>query len=602
MTTSARKYQDDLGNTIILGRELARGGEGIVCLVEGRPDIVAKLYLDKALKKHDKANKIIAMCKLFDKNIAKFSALPQRVLYDNRGRVAGFLMEKINGFEEIHKLYNISNKRKYFSFADWGFMVHAAKNLACAIETLHSKDIVIGDLNQGNILVDNQAMIKLIDCDSYQVEYNGKCYLCEVGVPEYTSPELQGQSFAGIHRTKNHDAFGLAVMIFKIIMFGKHPYSGVGAPSEIENAIQQGYYSFASGTLQPPPGSAQSYYFQIFSTLNNDIKDMFERAFSSQSNIQRPTAQEWITALDKLEKELITCPKKHKYIGNSKNCIWCMLEKQRFAPFENKSPKPSFNPIPTPVQTPYRQQQYNTSNNFSSTDIIMFLKQHIQAVVGVIFVVLIVVVLSNLEEPSSTTYTPNVTTEQEQQTYTHQDKAYTTTSQNHPSATKPKEVSEISNTVKSKNIDEFKSIFLKTVQNNWKQDPNKGKIAVEVTLNKNGSIASIKSLDEISTNPEHPDYNFIRAKNAIKKNVSWGSLPSNYSSNTLTLQLQFSMSKVEFINNSRRTNYSTPKGMVKQENTPNVQNNTSSKVQTTKQEVPRSTKTDLQKSQDWFFE
>ena len=232
----------------------------------------------------------------------------------------------------------------------------------------------------------------------------------------------------------------------------------------------------------------------------------------------------------------------------------------------------------------------------------MFLKQHIQAVVGVIFVVLIVAILANLEEPSSTTYTPNVTTEQEQQTYTHQDKAYTTTSQNHPSATKPKEVSEISNTVKSKNIDEFKSIFLKTVQNNWKQDPNKGEIAVEVTLNKNGSIASIKSLDEISTNPEHPDYNFIRAKNAIKKNVSWGSLPSNYSSNTLTLQLQFSMSKVEFINNSRRTNYSTPKGMVKQENTPNVQNNTSSKVQTTKQEVPRSTKTDLQKSQDWFFE
>ena len=248
------------------------------------------------------------------------------------------------------------------------------------------------------------------------------------------------------------------------------------------------------------------------------------------------------------------------------------------------------------------QMQGTLQTSDSTSDILIFLKQHIQAVAGVIFVVLIVVVLSNLEEPSSTTYTPNVTTEQEQQTYTHQDKAYTTTSQNPPSATKPKEVSEVSNTVKSKNIDEFKSLFLKTVQNNWKQDPNQGEIAVEVTLNKNGSIASIKSLDEISTNPEHPDYNFIRAKNAIKKNVSWGSLPSNYSPASLTLQLQFSINKVEIINKPRRTNYSIPKGMVKQENTPNVQNNASQKAQTTKREIPRSTKTDLQKSQDWFFE
>ena len=59
---------------------------------------------------------------------------------------------------------------------------------------------------------------------------------------------------------------------------------------------------------------------------------------------------------------------------------------------------------------------------------------------------------------------------------------------------------------------------------------------------------------------------------------------------------------VEIINKPRRTNYSIPKGMVKQENTPNVQNNASQKAQTTKREIPRSTKTDLQKSQDWFFE
>lgn len=201
-STHTNTYTDDLGNTILLGKELARGGEGRVCLVDGKPDVVAKIYLDKALQKHDKAGKIKAMCDLYDQDVAKFSALPQRVIFDSHGKVVGFIMEKITDFKEIHNLYGISTKRKLFDFADWGFMVHTAKNLACAVDTLHNKNIVIGDINQSNILVNNQAMIKHIDCDSYQVGYNGQFYLCEVGVPEYTSPELQGQSFNSVHRTK----------------------------------------------------------------------------------------------------------------------------------------------------------------------------------------------------------------------------------------------------------------------------------------------------------------------------------------------------------------------------------------------------------------
>ncbi|MCM1265838.1 MAG: protein kinase [Candidatus Gastranaerophilales bacterium] len=360
--TYTQTYTDDLGNPVILGKELARGGEGRVCLVQGNSNVVAKLYLDKAINKHDKAGKIKAMCDLYDMDIAKFSALPQRVVFNSRGKVVGFIMEKITNFKEIHNLYGISTKRKKFDFADWGFMVHSAKNLAIAVNKLHSKNIVIGDINQGNILVNNQAMIKLIDCDSYQVEYNGKFYLCEVGVPEYTSPELQGQSFNGIQRTKNHDCFGLAVMIFKILMFGRHPYSGVGAPPEIENAIKQGCYCYGNYSKGTTP-----IYSQLFSdALSDEVKELFDRAFSKNKNIIRPTAEEWINTLECLEQNLIQCSNNHKYYNNGNSCIWCKLSKFGFNPFSNPTVNTKPQNKPNYQQTPYT---YNPPKQKSSPNV-----------------------------------------------------------------------------------------------------------------------------------------------------------------------------------------------------------------------------------------
>ena len=37
-------YNDEHGNPILLGSEIAQGGEGIVYHVQGNPDVVAKLY------------------------------------------------------------------------------------------------------------------------------------------------------------------------------------------------------------------------------------------------------------------------------------------------------------------------------------------------------------------------------------------------------------------------------------------------------------------------------------------------------------------------------------------------------------------------------
>ena len=100
-----KTYQDDKGNPILLEAELARGGEGSVHTVKGNPNVVAKIYLPKAMQKHDKTEKIKAMCDLYDQDVAKFSALPQRVIYDDHGKVVDVIMEKVNDCKEINNIH-----------------------------------------------------------------------------------------------------------------------------------------------------------------------------------------------------------------------------------------------------------------------------------------------------------------------------------------------------------------------------------------------------------------------------------------------------------------------------------------------------------------
>ena len=539
--TYTQTYTDDLGNPVVLGKELARGGEGRVCLVQGNSNVVAKLYLDKALNKHDKAGKIKAMCDLYDNNIAKFSALPQRVIYNSRNKVVGFIMEKISDFKEIHNLYGISTKRKIFDFADWGFMVHSAKNLAIAVDKLHSKNIIIGDINQGNILVNNQAMIKLIDCDSYQVEYNGKFYLCEVGVPEYTSPELQGQSFNGIHRTKNHDCFGLAVMIFKILMFGRHPYSGVGAPPEIENSIKQGCYCYGNYSKGTTP-----IYSQLFSdALSEEVKELFERAFSK--NTVRPTAEEWINTLECLEQNLIQCSNNHKYYNNGKSCIWCKLSKYGFNPFGssaiNTKPqnKPNYQQTPYTYNPPKQKSISNVSPNYN-TSYQSSQPQQAQPVSNKInfkpiFIILAVsffvgIIGAFIDSNNNSTYTPpvanqttnNITTQAnipEQKTYTEAEK--------------------------NADLKEYKDKFVSRVKQHW--NPGRESFLIDnsslsVQIDKQGNI-------KFQNDTTSDDAASTIMRQAVSNGQPYSALPKSYEADTLSLTLYFEGNTDSYWGNSQ---------------------------------------------------
>ncbi|MBP0600747.1 helix-hairpin-helix domain-containing protein [Herbaspirillum sp. LeCh32-8] len=320
------------GMSISLGRELGRGGEAAVFEVPSANDQVAKVY-HKAPDKQ-KQSKLRYMASTADTELLSYIAWPQATLHSSpNGPVVGFLMKKVTNKEPIHMFYSPAHRRQAHPKAAWDFLIYVSRNVAASFEVVHSHGFAIGDVNQDSFLVGSDSKVSLIDSDSFQINANNELHLCEVGVPLYTPPELQGKPFHGVARTANHDNFGLALLIFHVLFGGRHPFAGVpqmkGAGDALETDIEHFRYAYArdfkSRGLAPPPRSIP------LSILPPSMEAMFVQAFTEPGmRAGRPTASQWVSALDGLRNGLKKCSasRMHLYPNHSSSCPWCDLEKQ----------------------------------------------------------------------------------------------------------------------------------------------------------------------------------------------------------------------------------------------------------------------------------
>jgi DNA-binding helix-hairpin-helix protein with protein kinase domain len=338
------------GHPVEPGKTLGRGGEGAVHEIAGRPGFVAKIYHQPV--DADKALKLAGMARQAHPALLEVAAWPVDVLHAGpRGPVQGFVMPRVSGYQEIHSLYGPSHRKRAFPHADWSFLVHAARNLASAFEAIHARGHVIGDVNPGNVVVSAQALVKLIDCDSFQIDTGDRLFLCDVGVPQFTAPELQDRPFRGLRRTPDHDAFGLALLCFHLLFMGRHPFAGRfrgKGDMPIERAIREYRFAFghsaAAWQMEPPPHTLP------FAALPRPVADLFERAFVPLAPARnRPTAREWLLALEQLNRQLRACGRNvaHKYPGPLPDCPWCALEQSSGTIFFiSPHPPPAARPIP----------------------------------------------------------------------------------------------------------------------------------------------------------------------------------------------------------------------------------------------------------------
>jgi DNA-binding helix-hairpin-helix protein with protein kinase domain len=326
MTSLPSTVQTSLGRTLHLSKQIGKGGEGAIYETREQNEIAVKLYWPN--KAQSRRDKIAAMASAQFYKTNSFVAFPIDVLCAPNGEFAGFVMKKIGASKPVHMLYSPASRKVEFSKANYKFLIRAAGNIARAVASVHACGCVIGDINHSGFLVSDKATSVLIDSDSFQVVAANKRYLCQVGTPEYTPPELQGARFDRVTRTPNHDNFGLAILLFQLLFMGRHPFSGRYQGSgdmPLERAIGEHRFAYSTHTsvtnMKPPPSAPLLTDFPL------EIGQAFENAFGRAGRSKRPSATEWISLLDGLEKALVVCASdsNHQHV-KGRPCPWCRME------------------------------------------------------------------------------------------------------------------------------------------------------------------------------------------------------------------------------------------------------------------------------------
>jgi Leucine-rich repeat (LRR) protein/serine/threonine protein kinase len=347
-------FSDSSNKRLHVGRELGRGGEGIVYGLQGDSRWVVKLYHPQKLPPPEKL-------RLMVNNPPDDPTRAQQhvsivwvtdLVKNEQGDVLGCVMPKIQWGIPIHQLYNPRRRRQHFAGFTWQYLHRTAYNLAAALAAIHARGYVIGDLNESNVLVQPTALVSMIDTDSFQVPNpNGDTFRCLVGKPEFTAPELQGQRLSDIDRAEEHDRFALGVMIFLLLMEGSHPFRGLGEPVQLPQRIRQGLFPYSltgPAPAQPPP------FNPPFDMLSPSLQRLFQTCFVDGYShpYRRPRAALWADALREAETELVQCRKNrcHTYLRTLPKCPWC----QRTTLLQGRDPFPKPGDIPTP-QRPARK-------------------------------------------------------------------------------------------------------------------------------------------------------------------------------------------------------------------------------------------------------
>jgi serine/threonine protein kinase len=183
-------------------------------------------------------------------------------------------------------------------------LVNVAGAFIDHVSYLHSLNIIVGDINPMNVLVnEDSTKVWIVDTDSFQIEG----FPCPVGTVNFTPAEIQGKNYSTFLRTKDHELFAVATMIFMILFPGKPPYSqqGGGSPSENIKSRNFPYRFFKDGAADnlevtgedAPQGTWQF----IWANIPNSLRAAFFKTFRED---KRVGIDEWVDLLLKYVYQL----------------------------------------------------------------------------------------------------------------------------------------------------------------------------------------------------------------------------------------------------------------------------------------------------------
>ena len=340
MTYLGRK---DKTKYVLHEEKFAGGGEGSLYYIEEHPDIVAKIYakVDDEIE----AKLTYMLNNPPDLSVINNVAWPIDLLEDEQGKFVGFVMPKLQiqtSLSQIypynHPSYGIQNGLCYTD------KLVVAINVCTVISHIHDAGYVFGDFNPENIGVTKEGHILFLDADSYHIYDNEsqKTYRCKVCLDGYVAPEIlrkiketQINSYEDLPLptfTQETDRFALSIHIFKLLMNGFSPYSGVEDTAQSTKGSGRGNKGIENNDYCFRPGKKpMSRAVPDIKTLSPQIQELFHLAFIEgyDNPSARPDANQWIEALEDFSNNLVSCSrdKLHAYYNGNKECPLCKADK-----------------------------------------------------------------------------------------------------------------------------------------------------------------------------------------------------------------------------------------------------------------------------------
>lgn len=274
------------GNVKLL-RALSSGGEGTIYRTD-RPGFVCKVYHQGRITTLRRQKIELMLSRPIDRDGICW---PVDTAFNDANDFVGFFMPEAEGKPIQTSVFVKPVLEKTFPGWKRVDLVRLCLAFLEHVEYLHRLNIIIGDINPLNLLVTaDSSRLWIVDTDSFQIEG----FPCPVGTVNFTAPEIQGRSYSTFLRSKDHELFAIATMLFMILHPGKPPYAQQGGGDPGEN-IRNGNFSYPLG--EDSSGNApEGPWRRIWSNLIYDLKDAFSRSFKEK---QRLPISEWHHLLEK---------------------------------------------------------------------------------------------------------------------------------------------------------------------------------------------------------------------------------------------------------------------------------------------------------------
>ena len=310
-----RRVVDDTGVEFVLGKKIARGGQGTVFRVDGHPG-----YAIKLLDRPEDLERIAAVRRLPLDGLSV--AAPLTLI---RNGATGYLMPLASDMKPIREPYlpreigaRETNAAWYRQTGGLRRRLAIAANMARSVAALHERGLAYVDLNPGNVMVSddpNRTETWLIDTDNLTSRSAPKWDI--LGFPGYVAPE---RKLRKAPPSTLADTYILAVHVFRLLVL-RYPLEGAAADSmdgdEARERMDRGDLAYVGDpqdrSNQLPPRSFPAGLFPL--VMSGRMRVLSERTFGDGrlEPVKRPGSARWRDVLFNALDNTIDCPD---------NCGW----------------------------------------------------------------------------------------------------------------------------------------------------------------------------------------------------------------------------------------------------------------------------------------